>query len=179
MKMGKRTGSSGSSYVCMSSSKQAGSMHRGQTWACGCANDSSAKHWVLQERSVQEQRKPLIVVGQSGRFDFCKAFYRCSCCDAGQWQSSEDFLRLGLYPASLDPANQTYVSEAQLQRMRETARLTVCSGRATARIIDGVGAAVYGQVHKVNPEALNNAFVLWRRVQHHLERCQGQEDICS
>lgn len=35
--------------------------------ACGCANDSSAKHWVLQERSVQEQRKPLIVVGQSGK----------------------------------------------------------------------------------------------------------------
>ncbi|KAF6252068.1 hypothetical protein COO60DRAFT_561761 [Scenedesmus sp. NREL 46B-D3] len=147
--------------------------------ACGCANDSSAKHWVLQERSVQEQRKPLIVVGQSGRFDFCKAFYRCSCCDAGQWQSSEDFLRLGLYPASLDPANQTYVSEAQLQRMRETARLTVCSGRATARIIDGVGAAVYGQVHKVNPEALNNAFVLWRRVQHHLDGAKGRRTFAA
>jgi hypothetical protein len=29
---------------------------------CSCANDSSAKHWVLQE-----QRKPLIVVGQSGK----------------------------------------------------------------------------------------------------------------
>jgi hypothetical protein len=34
---------------------------------CGCAGDSSAKHWVLQEHIVQEQRKPLIVVGQSGK----------------------------------------------------------------------------------------------------------------
>jgi hypothetical protein len=33
---------------------------------CSCADDSSTKHWVLQEDYVQEQRKPLIVVGQSG-----------------------------------------------------------------------------------------------------------------
>jgi hypothetical protein len=31
------------------------------------------------------------------------------------------------------------------------------------------------QVNKVNAETLNNAFILWRRVQHHLELCQGQE----
>jgi hypothetical protein len=35
------------------------------------------------------------------------------------------------------------------------------------------------QNRKVYPETLNNAFVLWRRLQFHLERCQGQErDTC-
>jgi hypothetical protein len=87
-----------------------------------------------------------MLLKRAGRFDFYKAFYRCSTCNAGHWQNWEDFLQLGLHPASLNPANQTYVTEAQLQRMRATARHTVCSSRATARIIDGVGATVYGQV---------------------------------
>ncbi|KAF6260342.1 hypothetical protein COO60DRAFT_899593 [Scenedesmus sp. NREL 46B-D3] len=52
--------------------------------ACGCANDSSAKHWVLQERSVQEQRKPLIVVGQSGpQGEFGSAQQRLRSVEAG------------------------------------------------------------------------------------------------
>lgn len=86
------------------------------------------------------------LLNRAGRFDFCKALYQCSSCKVGRWQGWEDLLQLGLYPASLHPVNQTFVTEAQLQRMRATARHTVCSNRATATIIDGVGAAVYGQV---------------------------------
>jgi hypothetical protein len=77
--------------------------------ACDCAGGSSAKRWVLQAAYPAEQRKPLIVVGQSGEVRAAETVgqqrSRCISCPQGRWQEGVLHVVLGRTAASKEVAH--------------------------------------------------------------------------